>query len=79
MKIDKGIPVASARSTLSEKRKALKKIKFLFVYDMEIGDSFEVETRKEATLVQSYINRMTTMDLVQRSMPNGKIRVWRIK
>ena len=73
MKIDKNIPMPS----LGHHR--IKQDKYPFVHEMEIGDSFEVDTRVESARIQSYIHPTTYIRLSGRMMPNGNIRMWRTK
>ena len=46
-KIDKNVPMPKAATTKS---------KYYFVNSMEVGDSFEVESRSLANAIQGYCN-----------------------
>ena len=69
-KIDKNVPMPKAAPTKS---------KYYFVNSMEVGDSFEVESRSLANAIQGYCNRSYNIKLAQRVMGDNKWRLWRIK
>ena len=69
MRIDKNIPMP--RGYIS---------RWEFIPTMDIGDSFEVESKKIATAARSYCKRVYKVKLVQRVMSKDpfKIRMWRV-
>lgn len=70
MKIDKNIPIPERSSKQGSKYK--------FLHDLEIMDSFWVETIAQACQVQSYAHRTTNIRLTQRADGTGR-RLWRVK
>ena len=75
IKIEKGIPIPPKKHLYTKGLRSDLEI----INRMEVGDSFEVNERKSAAKIQSWINRETQFKLATRKMENGKIRIWRIK
>ena len=69
MRIDKNIPMPSRKTS-----------KWELLSTMDIGDSFEVESKRIAGVARVYCQRVYKIKLVQRVMSKDpfKIRMWRI-
>ena len=74
--IDKGIPIPPRKGGPNSKAKPSK---FEFTKNMEIGDSFAVETQTEASQATVFCKKHG-INLTQRQMEWGKpIRLWRVE
>ena len=78
MKIEKDIPLPPKRS--GKPRQTHHSLDtYSFVTEMEIGDSFKVKSLKEAQKIQAWIHFNYNIVLTQRQMPDGTVRIWRIR